>query len=198
MSNIVWHHHKVTKKRRSERLRQSPGILWFTGLSGAGKSTLAGDLEEKLFSMGYQVYLLDGDNVRHGLCKDLGFSDKDRIENIRRVGEVSKLMLDAGMIILAAFISPFKQDRQMVRQLVEEHEFIEIHVSAPLAICEERDPKGLYKKARQGEIKNFTGIDSVYELPENPELVIETHLQPFEKSVEQVLGYLMERGILNK
>ena len=155
-------------------------------------------MEEKLFSMGYHVYLLDGDNVRHGLCKDLGFSDQDRVENIRRIGEVSKLMVDAGMIVLAAFISPFRQDRQIVRQLVDGQEFIEIHVNTPLEVCEQRDPKGLYKKARRGEIKNFTGIDSVYEQPENPELVIETHRQPFEKSVAQIVTYLMERGVLNK
>lgn len=198
MNNIVWHHHKITKKNRIEQLQQSPCVLWFTGLSGSGKSTLAGALEEKLFSMGYHVYLLDGDNVRHGLCKDLGFSDQDRVENIRRIGEVSKLMVDAGMIVLAAFISPFRQDRQIVRQLVDDQEFIEIHVNTPLEVCEQRDPKGLYKKARRGEIKNFTGIDSVYEQPENPELVIETHRQPFEKSVAQIVTYLMERGVLNK
>lgn len=194
--DVVWHSHPVTKAKRSERLKQTPCILWFTGLSGAGKSTLAGALEERLFEMGYHVYLLDGDNVRHGLCGDLGFSDQDRVENIRRIGELAKLFVDAGTIVLAAFISPFRADRRMVRGLVESTEFVEVFMDTPLTVCEERDPKGLYKKARHGEIKNFTGVDSVYEAPEAPELVINTAEQPFEASVEQVLQYLSTNGLI--
>lgn len=198
MNQIVWHHHKITKQQRSERLKQLPRILWFTGLSGAGKSTLAGALEEKLFAMGYQVYLLDGDNVRHGLCEDLGFSDQDREENIRRIGEVGKLMLDAGLIVLAAFISPFKKDREIVRDLVEPNEFIEVFVNAPLSVCEQRDPKGLYKRARSGEIKNFTGIDSAYEPPDSPEITINTDQQEFNLSLEMILEFLKEHDVLTE
>jgi adenylyl-sulfate kinase len=162
-TDIVWHFHHVIKKDRSTQKKQHPFILWFTGLSGSGKSTIAGAVERRLFDMGCHTYLLDGDNVRYGLNKDLGLSDGDRIENIRRIGEVSNLFIDAGLVVLTAFISPFRSDRRMVRDLVGDSEFIEVHVDTPLATCEKRDPKGLYQKARKGEIKNFTGIDSEYE-----------------------------------
>ncbi|MGK7287015.1 adenylyl-sulfate kinase [Buttiauxella agrestis] len=168
--NVVWHAHPVTVEQR-EKLHQHRGaVLWFTGLSGSGKSTIAGALEEALHKLGVSTYLLDGDNVRHGLCSDLGFSDADRKENIRRVGEVARLMADAGLVVLTAFISPHRAERQMVRELVGEGRFIEVFVDTPLSICEARDAKGLYKKARAGELRNFTGIDSVYEAPENPEI----------------------------
>jgi adenylyl-sulfate kinase len=194
--NIVWHNHPVSKNQRANRLKQSPCILWFTGLSGSGKSTLAGAVEERLFEMGHHVYLLDGDNVRHGLCGDLGFNDEERVENIRRIGETAKLFVDAGTIVLAAFISPFRADRRLVRDLVEPAEFVEVFMDTPLDVCETRDPKGLYKKARSGEIKNFTGIDSLYESPELAELVIDTHDQDFEQSLEQVLSYLKEKHLI--
>ncbi|ORU90388.1 MAG: adenylyl-sulfate kinase [Cycloclasticus sp. symbiont of Poecilosclerida sp. M] len=177
--NVVWYSHPVNKEQRAKRLDQSPEILWFTGLSGSGKSTLAGAVEERLFEMGHHVYLLDGDNVRHGLCGDLGFSDEARVENIRRIGETAKLFVDAGTIVSAAFISPFRADRRLVRDLVRPSEFVEVFIDTPLTVCEDRDPKGLYKKARNGEIKNFTGIDSPYEEPELAELVINTHEKDF-------------------
>ncbi|MEL0028484.1 MAG: adenylyl-sulfate kinase [Perlucidibaca sp.] len=196
--NIVWHECKVSRGLRSEQKQQQPCILWFTGLSGAGKSTLANAVEVTLFQQGYHSYLLDGDNVRHGLNKDLSFSDKDRVENIRRVGEVSALMVDAGLIVLAAFISPFRSDRQMVRSLVKPGEFIEIHVATPLLTCEQRDPKGLYQKARSGLIKNFTGIDSDYEAPEGAELCIDTSSGTLEQHVDTVIAYLNDRGMLRR
>jgi len=168
--------------------------LWFTGLSGSGKSTVAGALENELHKAGYHTYLLDGDNVRFGLCGDLGFSDDDRKENIRRVGEVAKLMVDAGVIVLTAFISPHRQERDLVRSLLGDSEFIEIHVDADLTVCEQRDPKGLYKKARAGEIKNFTGIDSVYEAPNKPELYLDNGNNPVSTSVQQIVTYLSEQG----
>jgi len=194
--NVVWHSHPVSKAKRAERLNQSPCILWFTGLSGSGKSTLAGAIEERLFEMGHHVYLLDGDNVRHGLCGDLGFSDEARVENIRRIGEVAKLFVDSGAIVLAAFISPFREDRKLVRNLVDTSEFAEIFMDTPLDICETRDPKGLYKKARQGEIKNFTGVDSLYEAPLDAEVVIKTDEQKFEDSIQLVLSYLEEKNLI--
>ncbi|BET42541.1 MULTISPECIES: adenylyl-sulfate kinase [Atlantibacter] len=168
--NVVWHSHLVTQQGR-EKLHGHRGVvLWFTGLSGSGKSTLAGALETTLHEHGVSTYLLDGDNVRHGLCSDLGFSDADRKENIRRVGEVANLMVDAGLVVLTAFISPHRAEREMVRQRVGEGRFIEVFVDTPLEVCEARDPKGLYKKARAGELRNFTGIDAVYEAPERPEI----------------------------
>jgi len=187
--NVVWHNMEVTKSVRAERYRQKPAVLWFTGLSGSGKSTSGNALEKALFSMGYSTYLLDGDNVRHGLCSDLGFSDRDRVENIRRVGEVAKLMVDSGQLVLSSFISPFRRERQMVRQMVGPGEFIEIYVNTSVDVCERRDPKGLYKKARAGEIRNFTGIDSPYEEPDNPEIIINTS----EMSVDQIVVYLLRK-----
>lgn len=194
--NVVWHAHPVTVEQREELHQHRGAVLWFTGLSGSGKSTVAGALEEALHKLGVSTYLLDGDNVRHGLCSDLGFSDADRKENIRRVGEVAKLMADAGLVVLTAFISPHRAERQMVRDLVGEGRFIEVFVDTPLSICEARDPKGLYKKARAGELRNFTGIDSVYEAPVNPEI----HLggeQLVTNLVAQLLD-LMRRDVIIK
>ncbi|MUJ20591.1 adenylyl-sulfate kinase [Aliivibrio fischeri] len=194
--NVVWHQHTVTKEIRSDLKKQKPAVLWFTGLSGAGKSTIAGALESKLAELGYHTYLLDGDNVRHGLCKDLGFSDHDRQENIRRIGELSKLMADAGLIVLSAFISPHRAERQMVRELLPEGEFLEVFVNTSLDECEKRDPKGLYKKARAGEIKHFTGIDSEYQQPVNPEIDLPAGTQSIEALVEQCLEELKVRSII--
>jgi adenylylsulfate kinase len=196
MENIVWHKHKVEKLDRSKQKKQKPCILWFTGLSGAGKSTVADAVEQKLFELGHHTYLLDGDNVRHGLNKDLGFSDADRIENIRRIGEMAKLFADAGLIVMSAFISPFRSDRQMVRDLVKEKEFVEVYISTPLSTCEERDPKGLYKKARSGQIKNFTGIDSDYEVPHHPEVTLNTAELNVSECVDRVISYLKQNEII--
>lgn len=196
MNNLTWHQHRLSKLERSGQKNQQPCILWFTGLSGSGKSTLANALEQRLFALNHHTYLLDGDNVRHGLNKDLGFSDADRQENIRRIGELSGLFVDAGLLVLAAFISPFRAERRMVRELVQAGEFVEIHVATPLSTCEQRDPKGLYRKARAGEIRNFTGIDSIYEAPETPELVIDTSLASLDESVDRIIQYLKDRGIL--
>lgn len=168
--NVVWHTHPVTREQREQLRGHRGAVLWFTGLSGSGKSTVAGALEQALHARGVATYLLDGDNVRHGLCRDLGFSDHDRRENIRRVGEVARLMVDAGLVVLSAFISPHRAERQMVREVVGEGRFLEIYVDTPLAVCEARDPKGLYRKARAGELRNFTGIDSAYEAPLAPDL----------------------------
>ncbi|MUL11117.1 adenylyl-sulfate kinase [Aliivibrio fischeri] len=194
--NVVWHQHTVTKEIRSDLKKQKPAVLWFTGLSGAGKSTIAGALESKLAELGYHTYLLDGDNVRHGLCKDLGFSDHDRQENIRRIGELSKLMADAGLIVLSAFISPHRAERQMVRELLPEGEFLEVFVNTSLDECEKRDPKGLYKKARASEIKHFTGIDSEYQQPLSPEIDLPAGTQSIEALVEQCLEELKVRSII--
>src|SRR5690606_935942 len=168
----------------------------FTGVAGAGKSTLVYAIEKKLFAMGHRTYSLDGDNVRHGLCGDLGFTERDRVENIRRVGEVGRLMVDAGLIVLASFISPFRRDRQMVRQMLEPGEFIEVYMNTPLAVCEQRDPKGLYRKARAGEIDNFTGISSPYEPPEQPEVTVNSSELNMEQSVKAVFDALQKRGML--
>jgi len=195
-NNVVWHQHHVDKSVRAERNGQKPFMLWFTGLSGSGKSTVAGALEQTLFESGRQVYLLDGDNVRHGLNRDLGFSDADRVENIRRIGEVGKLLVDAGVIALSAFISPFARDRMMVRRLLEPGEFIEVFVDAPLSVCEDRDPKGLYKKARAGQIPEFTGIDSPYEAPESPEILLQTEGRELQDCVNEILSWLRERNYL--
>ena len=194
--NIHIQHVDVDKAARGRLKHQKPCVVWLTGLSGAGKSTIANLVEQKLHTMGHHTYLLDGDNVRHGLSKDLGFTDADRVENIRRVGEVAKLMLDAGLVVLTAFISPFRSERRMARALVEAEEFIEVHVATPLAVAEERDPKGLYKKARRGELKNFTGIDSPYEEPESPELRIDTSRCTPDEAANQVIAALRSHGIL--
>ncbi|MFC3033702.1 adenylyl-sulfate kinase [Pseudoalteromonas fenneropenaei] len=194
--NIVWHNYAVSKTSRSEQKRHKPCILWFTGYSGSGKSTVAGALESALQQLGVHTYLLDGDNVRHGLCRDLGFSDADRVENIRRVGEVAKLMVDAGLVVLTAFISPFQAERDMVRALVGDGEFIEVFLDTPLDVCEARDPKGLYKKARAGEIKHFTGIDSSYEPPLAPEVRIDTSRGQLNDSIQTLLSYLKEHNII--
>ena len=195
-TNIVWHHSTVTRAARAHQRGHRSAILWFTGLSGAGKSTLANAVNSALFEQGLACYVLDGDNIRHGLCKDLGFSDADREENIRRIGEVAKLMVDAGVVALTAFVSPFKADRDKVRALVEPGDFIEIHCAADLTVCEQRDTKGLYAKARAGEIKEFTGISSPYEAPEAPELLVDTGSQTLEESVAQVLAYLEANGVI--
>lgn len=194
--NVVWHEHKIVKHQRARQKAQRPAVLWFTGLSGAGKSSVANALEQALYQRGHHSYLLDGDNVRHGLNRDLGFTDEDRVENIRRIGEVSRLMADAGLLVLSAFISPFRADRAMVRELMEPGEFYEIYVRASLETCEQRDPKGLYAKARAGAIKHFTGIDSPYEPPEKPEIVIDTEKLGIEESVDELLAYLKKRRIL--
>lgn len=197
-NNIVWHSHPVDKQSRASQKYQQPLVLWFTGLSASGKSTIAGALEQILTQQGYHTYLLDGDNVRHGLCKDLGFSDEDRKENIRRVGEVAKLNADAGLITLAAFISPFRSDRRIVRNILPEGEFIEVFVDASLEICKQRDPKGLYAKALRGEIRQFTGIDSPYEEPENPEIHIQAGKLSVAEAVNQILDYLDQNGVLKQ
>ncbi|ASI91427.1 adenylyl-sulfate kinase [Vibrio mediterranei] len=194
--NVIWHQHQVTKSERATLKKQQPVVLWFTGLSGAGKSTVAGALETELTQRGYHTYLLDGDNVRHGLCRDLGFSQQDRRENIRRVGELTKLMADAGLIVLSAFISPHREERALVRELLPQGEFLEVFVDASLAVCEARDPKGLYKKARAGEIKNFTGIDSEYEQPIEPEIHLNADAYKVEELVEQCIQALTERSII--
>ncbi len=196
MANVVWHSMTLNKQTRAERNTQKPALIWFTGLSGAGKSTLADAVEKRLFAMGYHTYSLDGDNVRHGLCGDLGFTERDRVENIRRIGEVGRLMVDAGLIVLASFISPFCRDRQMVRQMLEPGEFIEVYMSTPLSVCEQRDPKGLYRKARTGEIDNFTGISSPYEPPERPEVTVNSSELDLEQSVEAVFEALYERKLI--
>ncbi|MBU0689911.1 MAG: adenylyl-sulfate kinase [Gammaproteobacteria bacterium] len=197
-SNVVWHNATVTRKRREEMNGHGGVILWFTGLSGAGKSSLSHAVEEALHSMGCHTFVMDGDNVRHGLCADLGFSSEDRVENIRRVGEMSKLFIEAGVIVLTAFISPFRSDRERVRSLVPHGDFMEIFCSTPLEVCEERDVKGLYKRARAGEIKEFTGISSPYEAPVDPELVVETGKLSIEDSVAKVMELLRERGIVRE
>ncbi len=195
-TNIAWHHASVDRAARAEQRGHRSAILWFTGLSGAGKSTLANAVNSALFEQGMACYVLDGDNVRHGLCKDLGFSDADREENIRRIGEVARLFVDAGVVALTAFVSPFKADRDKVRALVEPGDFIEIYCAADLGVCEQRDTKGLYAKARAGEIKEFTGISSPYEAPESPELSIDTGSQDLDACVAQVLAYLESKGII--
>lgn len=195
--NIVWHAHEVSKKERSMLKAQKPCILWFTGLSGSGKSTIANAVESKLLELKKHTYLLDGDNIRMGLNRGLGFSDEERVENIRRIGEVAKLFVDSGSIVLSAFISPFISDREQVRALVQSDEFVEIFIDAPLEVCEERDPKGLYKKARNGEIANFTGISSPYEAPKNAEIVIKNSGISVEDAAERVIKYLQEKGYLD-
>ena len=194
--NIKWHNSSITR-HNLESLRGHNGmVIWFTGLSGSGKSTLANALNEALHAKKIATYLLDGDNIRHGLCKDLGFSDKDREENIRRIGEVANLFMNAGIVTITAFVSPFKSDREKVRKIIGK-DFIEVFCAANLDICETRDTKGLYKKARLGEIKDFTGISSPYEIPNDPEIIVETGLLDINSSVRQIMKYLSEKDFLN-
>ncbi|WP_066253392.1 adenylyl-sulfate kinase [Neobacillus drentensis] len=195
-TNITWHETSISKENRREKNGHGSCALWFTGLSGSGKSTIANAVSNELFRQGISEYVLDGDNIRHGLNKDLGFSDYDRTENIRRIGEVAKLFVDSGKVVTTAFISPFRSDRDQVRALFEEEEFIEVFVHCPIEECERRDPKQLYAKARRGEIKDFTGIDSPYEAPEQPEITLHSDQVTIEEAVEQVLTYLREKNII--
>lgn len=194
--NTVWHEPTVYRNDREDMNGHKSVIIWFTGLSGSGKSTMSHALEDVLHKNKVRTYVLDGDNIRRGLCNDLGFSDKDRTENIRRIGEVSKLMMEAGVIVLTAFISPFINDRRIVRELVNDGEFIEVYCNASLETCESRDIKGLYKKARAGEISHFTGISSPYEKPENPELVLETSRDSIDKCIDKLICYLKDKQII--
>lgn len=194
--NIIWHPAAISKSDRQSLNGHKSCVLWFTGLSGSGKSVLANAVDEKLYRRGIQSYVLDGDNIRHGLNKDLGFQTRDRIENIRRIGEVAKLFVDSGQMILTAFISPFREDRDMVRALFPKGEFFEIYVKCPLHVCEQRDPKGLYKKARNGEIKHFTGIDSPYEAPISPDFIIESDQISISDGADLIINELQNRGII--
>jgi adenylylsulfate kinase len=195
--NIFYHSATVTRERRNQLNRHKSGVIWFTGLSGSGKSTLAHSVEEELYKLGYRTFVLDGDNVRHGISSNLNFSDDDRKENIRRIGETAKLMMEAGVIVMTAFISPFKEHRNLVRQLLPQGDFIEIYCNSSLENCESRDVKGLYKRARAGEIKNYTGIDSPYEEPDNPDLLINTEIETLEESVDKVINFLKSKAIIN-
>ena len=195
-TNTIYHHATVTRERRNQLNNHKSVVLWFTGLSGSGKSTMSHALEERLFNKGCRTFVLDGDNVRYGLNSNLDFSDKDRKENIRRIGEVSKLMMEAGFIIMTAFISPFREDRIEVRNLIPNGDFIEIYCKASLETCEARDVKGLYKRARAGEIKNYTGIDSPYEVPENADLIIDTDQETIEDSVSIIISFLKKKTII--
>ncbi|SFG22631.1 adenylylsulfate kinase [Desulfotomaculum arcticum] len=195
-ANVVWHLTTVNKGLRRKLNTHKSTILWITGLSASGKSTLANALECRLHEIGIHTYLLDGDNIRHGLNKDLGFNPEDRRENIRRIAEVAKLFVDAGIMVITAFISPYREDRQMARQLVERGEFIEIYAKCPLDICEKRDPKGLYKRARAGKISEFTGITAPYEEPENPEITVDTNKNTIEESVNHIIMYLLKQKII--
>lgn len=194
--DVVWHNATVTHEQRSAQKKQKPVVLWFTGLSGSGKSTVANAVESKLLNLGKHSYLLDGDNVRHGLNKDLGFSDTERVENIRRIGEVAKLFVDSGTIVLTAFISPFIADREQARAILLPGQFLEVFIDTPLSVCEQRDPKGLYKKARAGEIKHFTGVDSTYEAPLNADIHVETEGHSIESCAEAVVNQLAELGYI--
>ncbi|WP_165996729.1 adenylyl-sulfate kinase [Bacillus sp. Cs-700] len=195
-NNLTWHDTVVTKEMRQKRNQHKSAVLFFTGLSGSGKSTLANDVSRKLHELNVQSYVLDGDNIRQGLNKDLGFKEEDRKENIRRIGEVSKLLVDSGQFAITAFISPYQSDRQVVRELLLKDEFIEVYVKCPLNECELRDPKGLYKKARSGEIPHFTGVSSPYEEPVNPELIVDTYNETREKCAEIVLSYLVDQQLI--
>ncbi|WP_409299932.1 adenylyl-sulfate kinase [Peribacillus sp. SCS-155] len=195
-TNVTWHELSLSKESRRIQNAHHSFAIWFTGLSGSGKSTIANELANSLYKNGISNYVLDGDNIRHGLNKDLGFSAEDRKENIRRIGEVAKLFIDSGQVVLTAFISPFREDRAIVRELLEEDEFIEVYVKCPIEECENRDPKGLYEKARQGIIKDFTGIDSPYEEPENPALVLETDRYSIEECAERLISYLTKRNFI--
>jgi adenylylsulfate kinase len=195
-TNITWHSSAVTKEDRRIQNGHGSCVLWFTGLSGSGKSTIANAVSGELYRQGINEYVLDGDNIRHGLNRDLGFSDDDRTENIRRIGEVAKLFVDSGAVVTTAFISPFRADRDQVRELFEAGEFIEVFVDCPLEECEQRDPKQLYAKARRGEIKDFTGIDSPYETPNSPEIVLRSDLLSVEEAVQQIFGYLKDKHVI--
>ena len=194
--NLHFHKHRVSRELKEKRNNHKSRVIWFTGLSGSGKSTVANATEKLLHDRGLQTYILDGDNVRMGLNKDLGFSPQDRTENIRRITEVAKLFADSGSIVLTAFISPYREDRNSARQIISDKDFIEVFVSADLSVCESRDPKGLYKKARAGEIKGFTGIDAPYEEPHKPELVVETDKYDILECANQVVDYLVEKNII--
>lgn len=194
--NLTWHPHQITSEQRQAQKGHAPAVIWFTGLSGSGKSTIANVLERQLHEAGVHSYLLDGDNVRHGLNRDLGFSDGDRLENLRRISEVAALMADAGLVVLTAFISPFRSDRERVRQRLSEGQFIEVFVDTPLAECERRDPKGLYKKARAGAIPHFTGIDSDYEVPQSPEVHLNTEHMDAEACAERIVAALRKRRLI--
>jgi adenylylsulfate kinase len=196
--NLSWHYSKIKKEDRQKRGGHKSFVLWFTGLSGSGKSTLANCVEEKLYSMGISTYLLDGDNIRMGLNKDLGFSQQDRTENIRRIGEVSKLFIDAGIVTLTAFISPYESDRQLVRGLFEQEEYIEIYTKCSLEACEKRDPKGLYKMARKGQIHDFTGIFAPYQPPVQPEITIDTETTSADEGANKIIEYLFRNGYLTR
>ncbi|TLU64870.1 adenylyl-sulfate kinase [Thalassotalea litorea] len=196
--NTVWHPQLVTKPDRAKLKKQRPCLLWYTGLSGSGKSTVANAVDDLLFARHCHTYLLDGDNVRHGLNGDLGFSDEDRIENIRRISQVAKLFVDSGLIVSTAFISPFQSDRDMARNLLERGEFIEVFIDTPIDVCEQRDPKGLYKKARAGEIKDFTGIDSDYDVPSAPEIHVKTAEQDILACATQIVNYLYDNGYIGQ
>lgn len=193
MTNLYPIQTKVSREDRQRLLNQRPVLIWFTGLSGSGKSTLAVQLESELFNAGFATYLLDGDNIRTGLNKDLSFAEEGRVENIRRIGEVAKLMLDAGLVVLSAFISPFERDRQQVKTIVGDHQYVEVFVDTPLEVCEQRDVKGLYRKARKGELKNFTGIDSPYERPTSPDMIIDTVSMSVQKAVEHLMTTIRAR-----
>lgn len=195
-TNVTWHEHHVSKEKRCQQNGHKGAVLWFTGLSGSGKSTIANTVDHKLFEQGKHTFVLDGDNVRMGLNKNLGFSPEDRTENIRRIGEVSKLYTDAGILVMTAFISPYREDRDQVREILGDGEFIEIFVKASLETCEGRDPKGLYKKARAGEIKGFTGIDAPYEEPEKAELVLDSDGKGIDELADEVVAYLESNGYL--
>lgn len=194
--NVIWHHASVTRARREQLNGHRGAVIWFTGLSGAGKSTLAHKVEEQLHRMGCRTFVFDGDNVRHGLCGDLGFSIEARTENIRRIGEMTKLFVEAGVIALTAFISPLRKDRERVRQLVGDQDFIEIYTRCPIEVCESRDTKGLYQRARAGEVKDFTGISSPYEPPERPDLILDTGSEPLELCTGRVVALLQQRGVI--
>ena len=196
--NLYFHEHRVARELKEKRNNHKSRVIWFTGLSGSGKSTVANAAEKYLHDMGLQTYILDGDNIRMGLNRDLGFSPNDRTENIRRITEVAKLFADSGLIVLTAFISPYREDRDKAREIISNNDFIEVFVSADISVCESRDPKGLYKKARSGEIKGFTGIDAPYEEPLNPELIIETDKNNIEECAQIVIDYLLEEGIISE
>lgn len=197
-SNTVWHDATITKQDREKLFRQKGAALWFTGLSGSGKSTIANAVEHRLFELGYHTYVLDGDNVRHGLNSDLGFSEEDRIENIRRLSELVRLFTDAGIIVLSAFISPFIKDREKARNLLKKGDFFEVYCRCDLSECENRDPKGLYKKARAGEIPEFTGISSPYEEPETPEIIVDTNQDTVSACADKIIAQLKKEGVLNR